>query len=250
MRAVDLGSGAVRTVVGKDLFVFGDVDGEKEAVRLQHPIGLAWGAGSLWVADTYNSKVKKVDPATGRTVTFAGGAGHDTLFEPAGLFVRGQDLVVVDTNHHRLMDFPLGGGMGRPFVPSGLTAPSSGIAVAQARESLPAEALDLGTADVAAMGASTVHVRWALPAGTGVNEEAPFKVRWTTSDGLVRAPDPITTVGGRVVPTGFDVSVTPLPLAAPRAGRRAQRGAVRHGDAQTCSSLNAWVTVFVMEIFS
>jgi hypothetical protein len=49
VRAVDLAKGDVRTIVGKDLFVFGDVDGEREKVRLQHPIGMAFEGGSLWV---------------------------------------------------------------------------------------------------------------------------------------------------------------------------------------------------------
>src|SRR5262249_53272659 len=40
IRAIDLTSGQVKTVVGGDLFEFGDKDGEGDNVRLQHPLGL------------------------------------------------------------------------------------------------------------------------------------------------------------------------------------------------------------------
>ncbi|MGH2768551.1 MAG: alkyl hydroperoxide reductase, partial [Actinomycetota bacterium] len=65
IRAIsDLGGRpTVGTVCGSgDLFGFGDRDGVGESVRLQHPIGIAAGAGTLFVADTFNHKVKRVEP--------------------------------------------------------------------------------------------------------------------------------------------------------------------------------------------
>ena len=41
IRAIDIAGGAVKTLVGGDLFEFGDVDGKGDDVRLQHPLGLA-----------------------------------------------------------------------------------------------------------------------------------------------------------------------------------------------------------------
>jgi hypothetical protein len=105
--------GVVRTVVGKDLFVFGDVDGDRETTRLQHPIGMAWADGALFVADSYNSKIKRVDPATGVTKTLLGGRDDKVVDEPAGLAVVGTDLIVADTNHHRILRVP-GRGTGAP----------------------------------------------------------------------------------------------------------------------------------------
>jgi hypothetical protein len=60
-----------------------------------------------------------------------------------------------------------------------------------------------------------VHVRWSTPPGTGINDDAPFRVRWKASEGLAEAP-PEMKATGRNVEDGFDVHVTPLP-AAPRA---------------------------------
>ncbi len=103
VRAIDVRKGSVRTIVGKDLFVFGDTDGDRETARFQHPIGLALSDGVLYVADSYNSKVKQVDPQTGATKTLLGGRDDKLLGEPAGLTVIGSDLVIADTNHHRLV---------------------------------------------------------------------------------------------------------------------------------------------------
>ena len=210
IRAITLASQAVRTIVGKDLFVFGDVDGQGDVVRLQHPIGIAWGHGALWVADTYNSKIKRIDPATGRTETAFGGKDRKDIFEPQGLFVRGNEILVSDTNHHRLSLFPIGGGAPKAFVPGNLTAPSSGVAVARAVESevRAADKVLVPEVTIAKAGATKVHVGWLLPKGTGVNDGAPFRVRWKTSDGLAHAPEEMRAKGADVQ-QGFDVEVTP-----------------------------------------
>ncbi len=75
----------------------------------------------LFVADTYNSKIKSVDPATGATRSLVGGRDGKVLSEPAGLTVVGSDLVVADTNHHRLLRVPSRGtGAPEPVTLSGV----------------------------------------------------------------------------------------------------------------------------------
>ena len=59
IRAIDLSKGEVRTVVGGDLFEFGDVDGHGDAVRLQHPLGIVALGSKILIADTYNHKIKE-----------------------------------------------------------------------------------------------------------------------------------------------------------------------------------------------
>ena len=48
----------VGTVVGQGLFEFGDVDGRASEVRLQHPMALEHSQNMLYVADSYNHKIK------------------------------------------------------------------------------------------------------------------------------------------------------------------------------------------------
>jgi DNA-binding beta-propeller fold protein YncE len=108
VRAVPLdGKGEVRTIVGEGLFEFGDVDGTADKVRLQHALGVAYHDGKLYVADTYNSKVKVIDPEKRTSRTFLGGEPRGWLAaplfnEPAGISYAGGKLYLADTNAHRV----------------------------------------------------------------------------------------------------------------------------------------------------
>ena len=112
IRSADLEpTGRVRTIVGLDLFVFGDTDGADHKVRLQHPLGITNFDGTLYVADTYNHKIKRVLPATRSGFTLLGtgdsghrdGAGNQALFsEPSGLSIAGGKIYIADTNNHAI----------------------------------------------------------------------------------------------------------------------------------------------------
>ncbi|MFQ5790413.1 MAG: hypothetical protein ACE5JI_08060, partial [Acidobacteriota bacterium] len=104
IRCLDLDEAQVTTIVGKGLFDFGDIDGPPELARMQHVQDVAWGPNGLLVADTYNDKIKRVDPATGTVETWFSGDHGRTLSEPAGLHQLPDGRVAVaDTNHHRLV---------------------------------------------------------------------------------------------------------------------------------------------------
>ncbi len=106
IRAIPLRGGDVRTIVGQGLFEFGDVDGVGDQVRLQHALGVAYHEGKLYVADTYNSKIKVIDPNKRSSTTYLGEPGgwlNQPMFnEPAGLSIAGEKLYVADTNGHRI----------------------------------------------------------------------------------------------------------------------------------------------------
>ncbi len=120
IRSADLDpSGRVRTIVGLGLFEFGDVDGAEHNVRLQHPIGITYFDGTLYVADTYNHKIKRVLPATRSAFTLYGlgeagyrdGPGRQAQFdEPSGLSGANGRLYIADTNNHRIRVADLGTG--------------------------------------------------------------------------------------------------------------------------------------------
>ncbi len=99
----------VRTLAGGDLFEFGDADGVGEAARFQHPLGVAYHDGALYVSDTYNHRIKRLDLATRRVTAFAGSgtpglrdgrSGRARFYEPGGVAVAGGRLFVADTNNH------------------------------------------------------------------------------------------------------------------------------------------------------
>jgi hypothetical protein len=120
IRCVSVKDGSVKAVVGGaidplDLFAYGDTDGKGRDVRLQHPLGVAWSERDklIYVADSYNHKIKVVDPATKRCTTLAGCGKcglvdgpfeHAQFSEPGGLCLdpTGRTLFVADTNNHTI----------------------------------------------------------------------------------------------------------------------------------------------------
>jgi thiol-disulfide isomerase/thioredoxin len=107
VRAVPLdGKSEVKTLVGKGLFDFGDADGVADQARLQHALGVAYCDGKLYVADTYNSKIKVIDPMTRSCSTFLAGPrdwiAGPVLREPGGISCANGKLYIADTNAHRI----------------------------------------------------------------------------------------------------------------------------------------------------
>jgi thiol-disulfide isomerase/thioredoxin/DNA-binding beta-propeller fold protein YncE len=110
VRRVDLPpANTVTTLAGGNLFDFGDRDGAGDAVRLQHPIGIATDGARVYVSDTYNHRIKILDPKTRSMAALAGtgtaGSADGRLDraqfdEPAGLALAGRTLYVADTNNH------------------------------------------------------------------------------------------------------------------------------------------------------
>src|SRR5204862_5777879 len=82
VRAADFSplDGYVQTLIGEGLFEFGDKDSKGLQARLQHCLGVAYHEGKIYIADTYNNKIKTYDLATKECVTALGSG------EPANLY--------------------------------------------------------------------------------------------------------------------------------------------------------------------
>ena len=97
----------VHTAVGEGLHTFGDSD--EGEILLQHPQGVVagqygdgCGGGRIFIADTYNDKVKVYNPEDGSMMTLL-----DTLHEPCGIVKKGCTLYIADTNAHAIIAFDL-----------------------------------------------------------------------------------------------------------------------------------------------
>ncbi|HUQ87713.1 MAG TPA: alkyl hydroperoxide reductase, partial [Vicinamibacterales bacterium] len=108
------------TIAGGDLFEFGDQDGRGDMVRLQHPLGVAARNGTIFIADTYNHKIKTLDPASGHVSTLASGFN-----EPGGLSVANGRLYVADTNNHVIRAVDVSTGLVETLTIDGLTPPDT-----------------------------------------------------------------------------------------------------------------------------
>lgn len=78
---------ASRCLVGgdknpKNLHAYGDTDGVTEAAKLQHPLGVAFigQKNVIAVTDTYNHKIKVIDPFNNEIFSWLGN-GHATLVD-------------------------------------------------------------------------------------------------------------------------------------------------------------------------
>lgn len=109
IRGINLAKQQVRTICGSgELFGFGDVDGRGAEVRLQHCLGVEYFQDYLWIADTYNNKIKRVDICTGICETVLEGGTGDRedetkslkFSEPSGLSGIDSFLFIADTNNH------------------------------------------------------------------------------------------------------------------------------------------------------
>src|SRR4029077_1083975 len=110
----------------------GDEDGTRNGVRLQHPLGLARWNGQLLIADTYNHKIKLLDPSARSVKSFAGTGKpgqsdgvRPSFYEPGGLAVAGDKLYVADTNNHAIRVVDLKTKETRTLPIKGLQPPSS-----------------------------------------------------------------------------------------------------------------------------
>lgn len=189
IRAVPLKpSGKVRTIVGTShlpqgrLFTFGDVDGRGDAVRLQHALGVVFHDGRLYVADTYNNKIKVVDPKNASCETLvgtgeAGRADEPAQFdEPGGISLAAGKLYVADTNNHavRVVDLAAGNRV-QTLVIEGLAPPKKPAASTGPSPFADAKAVEAAVASVRPVdGKVTFAVELKLPEGYKINKLAPM----------------------------------------------------------------------------
>ncbi len=94
-------SGKVSTLVGQGLSVSGDEDGACSKALLQHPQAIAMDKHRqlLYIADTYNSKIKVMDFSMNSIASLDAGDGLD---EPDGLSLCENTLWIANTNAHEI----------------------------------------------------------------------------------------------------------------------------------------------------
>ena len=192
IRAIDTANGQVKTLVGGDLFEFGDVDGTGDDVRLQHPLGLLANGDKLFVADTYNHKIKELDPKHERVTSLFGtgkpgqaDGAAPSFYEPGGLAQANGKLYVADTNNHAIRVVDLKTKQVSTLRINGLTPPATNIftttetaAPAPNAEEFktPAQRLRTGTNAV-------LEINVDLPDGYHLNPIAPQRYKITVDNG-------------------------------------------------------------------
>ncbi len=187
IRQIDLQTEEVETLVGGDLFQFGDKDGEGDDVLLQHPLGVALYEGKVLIADTYNHKIKTLDPEKQTVETFLGtgksgqaDGANPTFYEPGGLSIADGKLFIADTNNHAIRFVDLKTKTVATLKIEGLTPPAQ----AESNSSAPnSKEIKVEAKTVAANSANSLVFNLKLPEGFHLNPNAPQKYEITTADG-------------------------------------------------------------------
>ncbi|WP_353930675.1 thioredoxin-like domain-containing protein [Okeanomitos corallinicola TIOX110] len=115
----------VETICGSGfLFCFGDKDGVGDQVRLQHCLGVEYFNYQLFIADTYNHKIKLVNLSNGECKTFLSVEEEWTFCEPSGVSYWESYLYISDTNNHVIVKVDLDSLEIMKIELSGLCVPS------------------------------------------------------------------------------------------------------------------------------
>lgn len=110
----------VITLAGTGLFDFGDKDGKYPYSKLQHPMGIDIYKGIIYIADTYNNKIKTLEIKNKKIQTICGysnsgykdGIASETLFnEPNDVKYFKGKLLIADTNNHLIRQTDLQSGI-------------------------------------------------------------------------------------------------------------------------------------------
>jgi len=189
IRAIDLASGRVKTLVGGDLFEFGDIDGSGDDVRLQHPLGLLAYGDKILIADTYNHKIKELDPDKRRVNSLFGtgkpgqadGSGP-SFYEPGGLALANGKLYIADTNNHAIRVVDLKTKQASTLRLNGLTPPANNPMTTSAEVAPNAEEIKTPTQQLRVGPNATLEINVELPPGYHLNPLAPQRYKISVAD--------------------------------------------------------------------
>lgn len=126
--------GEVTTIAGDGFS--GSTDGTGAAASFNDPIGITTDGNTLYVADTYNNKIRTVTIANGFVSTLAGsGVAGDTddtgtlasFNAPAGIATDGTSLYVTDTENNTIREINIASGNVSTLAGSGAPGDDDGF---------------------------------------------------------------------------------------------------------------------------
>jgi hypothetical protein len=111
VRALRIADGKLSTLAGLGPWHPGLADGTAGTARFAHPLGLAVdGTGTVYVADTLNGRLCRMNPAGRAGWTVQSMVLPQTLQEPAGLAIAGRSLWLAERSTHLLHRLDLDSG--------------------------------------------------------------------------------------------------------------------------------------------
>lgn len=220
VRSADLDpKGKVETLIGEDLFEFGDIDGTREVARLQHALGVLYHAGQIYAADTYNSKIKVIDLFKKTSTTFAGTGRHGLkngerlkaqFNEPGGLAVIGDGLYIADTNNHQIRTLDLKTGEVANLELKNLERLLPRKPGEKEDEDKDAKFIQLPSQRLAP-GQGKLFLDLILPPGYKWTPKSPFMLNWKSSDAAVRFKNDGIKIDSEKISFPYEISFDASP---------------------------------------
>ncbi len=112
IRKIVIATGVVTTLAGTPSLTGGSTDGTGAAASFLNPFDITTDGANLYVADSYNSTIRKIVIATGAVTTLAGAAGKfgstdgtgaaASFFAPYGITTDGANLYVCDLGNNTI----------------------------------------------------------------------------------------------------------------------------------------------------
>lgn len=219
IRVIDLrAGGALTTIVGEGLFEYGDSDGTGTQVRLQHPLGVAWSHDRLYVADTYNHKIKVMYPNLKMSQTYLGSgrAGYRNgslaeFHEPGGLSLAANKLYIADTNNHAIRMADLNTGEVTTLQLTGLAIPAPVAGFETMTWLDGGEVLTLPPHTIKAGTEGQVVINFELPTGYKLNAAAPVSYTVHVSGAGMQMPDSGRPVSAHAAEVPLKIPFRTLP---------------------------------------
>ncbi|MFA6902825.1 MAG: hypothetical protein WC236_07080 [Gallionellaceae bacterium] len=126
IRRINISTGATSTLAGSG--AQGSMDATATAASFNYPSGITNDGINIYIADTYNHKIRKITLPTGVVTTLAGsgvsgyldGTGSSSQFNlPTGITTDNFNLYISDNANHRIRKIVLSTGVVSTFAGSG-----------------------------------------------------------------------------------------------------------------------------------
>lgn len=192
LRVMVMKNKQVDTLVGKGLFDFGDIVGPAQRARFQHCLGVAYANNMVFVADSYNNKIKVYDVKKKAVANLLGsgqpGSDNDgpnsSFYQPGGVSFVNNKLYIADTNNGLVRVADLATNEVKTLELKGLTKPEVPV---RPPAFLNAELIKLMAAKVAPEKTLSLDVKVPVSGVLKLNPLAPIRyvVEIMDADGKV-----------------------------------------------------------------
>ncbi|MBL4715851.1 MAG: hypothetical protein JKX95_04370, partial [Bacteroidia bacterium] len=101
-------SGFVSTLIGINMIEFGDIDGKFPHAMMQYPSGIGFNNDQIYIADTYNQKIKSFDLQTEELKTIISNTKDKAILNcPNDLIIHDQKVYIINKFNNKIVVYDI-----------------------------------------------------------------------------------------------------------------------------------------------